>query len=86
MNGKTTYSATRLAILNEGKSWQITGNTKSRMIQGSGSAQYALFDMHGRLLQKGSLGNSGTIIKPVAGAVYILQLQGNGRTERRILR
>lgn len=79
IDGKQTYSGTRLAVLKGNRSLYITDNGKNWQIVSDQQVNYSLLDMQGHLIEKGRMnGGTKTIAKPAAGSIYILRAECNG--------
>lgn len=76
-SGKKLFSDMKLAILkNEYR--QITDNGAYWQVHTDRQINYSLFDMQGRLIEKGSFIGTKIITKPVGNPLYVLRTEYNG--------
>ena len=77
LDGKKTYSETRLANLN-GKYWRITEDGSNWHLWSDQQIRYSVLDLQGRLITQGSFTGSKAITKPSSGSIYLLKVICNG--------
>ncbi|MFI5185350.1 MAG: metallophosphoesterase [Chitinophagales bacterium] len=78
INGKKTFSDAKLAVLTK-SNYQIVDNGINWEIHSDQQINYGLFDMQGRLIEKGNFIGTKIITKPLSNSIYVLRTECGGQ-------